>query len=54
VNRLLGYRFEAVVLLAIIASLATGEAGVVYHLVASLFDPPTRAIEALTAALPRS
>jgi len=54
VNRLLGYRFEAVVLLAIIASLATGEASVVYHLVAGLFDPATRAIEALTAALPRS
>jgi hypothetical protein len=28
--------------------------GVVYHLVAGLFDPATRAIEALTAALPRS
>jgi hypothetical protein len=54
VNRLRGYRVEAVVLLAIIAAFAIGEAGVVYHFVAGRVDPATRVIEALTAALPRS
>jgi hypothetical protein len=49
-----GYRFEALVLVAIVAVFAISEAGAVSYFVADLFGPITRTIEALTAALPRS